>query len=295
MKTYVVICQLFFACGSVIAQPGANFYPHHRGDVWQFRSLFTGQVVNTYYIDSVSVNILTREHFIFLRIRSDEVFLRPERLDSLGNLYLINYQPAYPRYKLNADSGASWFAGYDPADSNRSYRISIIRVYRRTVFGVPTTVKVFRFEMRYVRSLGDTVTFSLGNDHLASEFGLVQVDVEPSDVYVLAGAIIDSIRYGTILNARDDKVIPSGYYLFQNYPNPFNPVTTIVYEVPRSSHMKLEVFDVLGQLTTTLVDQIQVAGTYKVQFDASRLSSGVYFYRLTAGEATITKRMLLLR
>lgn len=294
MKTCVFVCQLLLACTAVLAQPGANFYPHHRGNVWQYRSVFTGEIVHTDYIDSVRVDSLSHDHLIFRRIRRGENVLRPERLDTLGNLYLINYQPAYPRYKLYADSGMSWFAGYDPVDSNRTFRISVRRVYQTTVFGVPTTVKVFNFEMRYVRQ-GDTVSYSFGSEHLASGFGLIQEDVEPSDVYVLTGAIIDSVRYGTILLAPEEKKLPPTVQLLQNYPNPFNPVTAIVYQMPTNSHVKLEVFDVLGQLIKTVVNETQGAGTYQVQFDASYLSSGVYLYRLTAGDVRITKRMLLLR
>jgi hypothetical protein len=256
--------------------------------------VFTGEIVHTDYIDSVRVDSLSHDQLIFRRIRHDENVLRPERLDTLGNLYLIDYQPAYPRYKLYADSGMSWFAGYDPVDSNRTFRISVRRVYQTTVLGVPTTVKVFNFEMRYVRQ-GDTVRFSFGSDHLATGFGLIQEDVEPSDVYILTGAIIDSVHYGTILLAPEGKVLPSNVQLLQNYPNPFNPVTTIVYQLPTNSHVKLEVFDVLGQLLKTLVNEPQVAGTYHVQLEASDMSSGVYLYRLIAGEVRITKRMLLVR
>jgi hypothetical protein len=297
MKTCVFVCQLLLACTAVLAQPGASFYPHHRGDVWQYRSVFTGEVVRTDHIDSTRVDTAAHLHYIFFtRISSSgERYQRRYKIDQQGNLYNLDYLSEYPRYKLNADSGASWFAGYDPGDSNRFFRISVIRVYPRTVFGVPTTAKQFRFEMRTVRSLGDTVTFSLGSDHLASGFGLVQIDVEPSDVYILTGAIIDSVRYGTILFAPETNMLPSTVQLLQNYPNPFNPVTTIVYQIPRNSHVKLEVFDVLGQLLKTLVNEPQVAGTYQIQFEASDMSSGVYLYRLTAGEVRITKRMLLLR
>lgn len=266
MKILILACNVLLICSTAKAQPGANFYPHHRGDVWQYRSAFTGDVVRTDHIDSTRVDTLAHLHHMFFTISSfGSSYQTRYQIDQQGNLYNLDFLSEYPRYELNADSGASWFAGYDPADRNRFYRTSVIRAYQRTVFGVPTIAKVFRFEMRYVRSLGDTVTFSLGNDHLASELGLVQIDVEPSDVYVLTGAIVDSVHYGTILNTREGKVIPSGYYLSQNYPNPFTPITTVVYDIPTISHVKLEVFDVLGQLTTTLVDQTQAVGTVLVQ------------------------------
>lgn len=89
----------------------------------------------------------------------------------------------------------------------------------------------------------------------------------------------------------------TAYQLFQNYPNPFNPATLIEYQLPEQSMVKLEVFDMLGRKVTTLVDRRQEAGAYRVQFEASSvsLSSGVYFYRLTAGTFISTKKMLFVK
>jgi spore coat protein H len=88
---------------------------------------------------------------------------------------------------------------------------------------------------------------------------------------------------------------PETYVLEQNFPNPFNPTTTISYQIPLASDVKLEVFDVLGRMVTTLVETHRLPGKYTATLDGSRLSSGVYFYRLSAGHFTGTGRMLLLR
>ncbi|UCE17352.1 MAG: T9SS type A sorting domain-containing protein, partial [Gemmatimonadota bacterium] len=76
--------------------------------------------------------------------------------------------------------------------------------------------------------------------------------------------------------------IPQVYFLFQNYPNPFNPVTTIEYSLPRTSEIRLEVYNTLGQLVKVLADGEQEAGHHTVQWDASDMSSGIYFYRIEA-------------
>jgi hypothetical protein len=90
--------------------------------------------------------------------------------------------------------------------------------------------------------------------------------------------------------------IPAGFELRQNYPNPFNPKTNIEFQLPKSSMVKLVVFDILGREVADLVNNEELrAGTYKADFDGSRLASGVYFYRLLAGDYAVTKKMLLIK
>ncbi|HCV43263.1 MAG TPA: hypothetical protein DGH68_07240, partial [Bacteroidetes bacterium] len=75
---------------------------------------------------------------------------------------------------------------------------------------------------------------------------------------------------------------PKEFVLYQNYPNPFNPSTNIQYELLASAYVRLEVFNIIGELVALLVDQTQQLGSYNVTLDGSKLASGVYFYRLTA-------------
>jgi hypothetical protein len=88
---------------------------------------------------------------------------------------------------------------------------------------------------------------------------------------------------------------PYAFYLGANYPNPFNPTTTITYQVPESRHVTLTVYNVLGQVAATLVNEVKAAGRYEVKFDASSLSSGVYLYRLSSGEQTSIRSMVLVK
>ena len=89
--------------------------------------------------------------------------------------------------------------------------------------------------------------------------------------------------------------VPTTFSLSQNYPNPFNPSTTFEFSVSKSSHVVLEVFNILGQSVATLVDEAMIPGTYRMDFNASHLSSGVYLYRLKAGDFVQTKRMVLMK
>ncbi len=105
---------------------------------------------------------------------------------------------------------------------------------------------------------------------------------------------------GTTVVPEANQPAPVAFRLAQNYPNPFNPTTTIEYTIGGvegrpSTNVRLAVFDVLGREMAVLVNEGKAPGTYTVEFDGSRLSSGVYFYRLQAGEFTGTKRLLLLK
>ena len=89
--------------------------------------------------------------------------------------------------------------------------------------------------------------------------------------------------------------IPEKYTLAQNYPNPFNPVTSISYSVPASGPVSLKVYDLLGEVVSTVVEGEHKAGFHTAQFDGSPLSSGVYFYRLSSKDHTITKKLILMK
>jgi hypothetical protein len=89
--------------------------------------------------------------------------------------------------------------------------------------------------------------------------------------------------------------LPESYGLSQNYPNPFNPSTTISFDLPEANHVRLDIFNVLGQKVETLVDQNMPAGTHEVEWYSTNAASGVYFYRLEAGTYQQTKKMMYLK
>ncbi len=92
-----------------------------------------------------------------------------------------------------------------------------------------------------------------------------------------------------------DAGTPREYALDQNYPNPFNATTQISYSLPRDGHVKLEIYNLLGQKVATLVDECQQAGLKTANWNAEDLASGIYFYRLTADDFTTTRKMLLMK
>ena len=112
----------------------------------------------------------------------------------------------------------------------------------------------------------------------------------------IRGQVVGSTGLATAVEQVKDAGIPSAFRLDQNYPNPFNPSTVISFEIAKSAHVTLRIYNILGELMTTLVDGVKQPGVYRTTLQASSLSSGVYFYSLAADGATIqTKKMLLLR
>lgn len=93
----------------------------------------------------------------------------------------------------------------------------------------------------------------------------------------------------------DEGGIPTKFVLSQNYPNPFNPSTTIRYNLPKEAMVSIKVYDMLGREMKTLIKEYKSAGSYNVEFNASNLTSGIYFYRLTAGDFTQVKKLVLMK
>jgi len=108
------------------------------------------------------------------------------------------------------------------------------------------------------------------------------------------GVILHTTNGGVVTNINQTNIVRE-FELHQNYPNPFNPNTIIRYQVPERSFVTLKVFDVLGNEVTTLVNEELSAGKHETVFDASQLSSGLYFYQLKAGNFTETKKMILIK
>ena len=106
--------------------------------------------------------------------------------------------------------------------------------------------------------------------------------------------VVTEVQRENFIGAR-----PDNFWLGQNYPNPFNPATTILFSVPntagRGDAISLRIYDVLGRVVTTLVNDVRTAGNYSVNFDASQLSSGIYYYQLRSGKFVETKKMVLMK
>jgi hypothetical protein len=115
------------------------------------------------------------------------------------------------------------------------------------------------------------------------------------DEFANAVDIVEQIVPQGTAGVNPETETPVGYYLYQNYPNPFNPITKISYSIPEISFVTLKVYDVLGNEIAILVEEEKPAGNYSTNFNAEVLPSGTYFYKLTTGNFSETKKMILLR
>ncbi|MDR3611330.1 MAG: T9SS type A sorting domain-containing protein [Ignavibacteriaceae bacterium] len=95
--------------------------------------------------------------------------------------------------------------------------------------------------------------------------------------------------------SKELNALPKYFTLSQNYPNPFNPTTAISYSLPSSSNVKLIIYNTLGQSIKTLESGYKTAGNYSINFNASALPSGIYFYKLEAGQCSQIKKMMLIK
>jgi len=112
---------------------------------------------------------------------------------------------------------------------------------------------------------------------------------------LFAQRLVDWLKTPVSVEENQSSQIPASFELYQNYPNPFNPSTLIKFQVANSTHVSLKVYDIIGREVAVLVNEVKEPGTYEVTFNAKELSSGIYFYKMIAGNFSSVKKMNLLK
>jgi len=153
-------------------------------------------------------------------------------------------------------------------------------------------------QYKYGINWGDAVNNGGGNDNeagFAVNHELQMTKFMSSATTVDTFGVMKVSTLKDVTGVKELAEIPKGFELRQNYPNPFNPTTSIIYSIPKESFVTLKVYNVLGMEVATLVNEKQQARTYKATLDASNLPTGIYFYKLTAGDFVNTKKMMLIK
>lgn len=109
------------------------------------------------------------------------------------------------------------------------------------------------------------------------------------------GKILKTTTGGLTYFNQSSNPVPNNYLLHQNYPNPFNPKTNIKFEIPSSNFVSIKVYNILGKEMTTLANEFLNSGAYQVEFNGVNFESGIYFYRIQAGDFTDEKLMIILK
>ncbi len=317
MIKYLLFLTLILT-GILIAQPVHNltekesvidtsdFFPLQEGNRWCLASnnpdgveyINLKVIRDTLMPNGVIYKYISGWYGIFLRKDSSNIY------QYFGDsIACIDREYKFLDFLLPDSSVWSICRDLGPGEGNARGIVSTYYDYTYwTFFQKPLETKLF--EDVYIDSTDTLWTPGDGSKPMwfAKGIGPIRIFIFQGGDYWLQGAIIDGITYGTLVGIDDNKVKHhTEYYLSQNYPNPFNPVTTIKYSIPSvgTSFMKfiavLKVYDILGNEIATLVNEEKTAGNYSVNFDGSNLPSGVYIYRLTAGNYSAAKKLILLK
>lgn len=133
--------------------------------------------------------------------------------------------------------------------------------------------------------------FDITYSYVVTVSGVYNYKCTPHELMGMVGVI--NVQSPTIIKQNEN--ISLTYSLKQNYPNPFNPTTNISFSIPKSGFVKIAVYNEIGKEIETIVNQNMNEGSYTVNYNASKLSSGIYFYRISSGDFSDTKKMLLIK
>jgi photosystem II stability/assembly factor-like uncharacterized protein len=195
------------------------------------------------------------------------------------------------------DGGDNWFELFDSGfQSTTFYDFKFLKGTETGIlvgdnFGTGVIFKTADFGRSWIKTL--VIPYP-------SNYNLQAVQAQSSDNWFVCGGwtsavLLNTTNGGTVGLSGNQTIVPEKYSLYQNYPNPFNPSTSIKFDIPESDKVRLVIFDMTGKEIGELVNEKLEAGTYEYNFDASSLSSGVYFYRLESGNLSFSKRMMLIK
>lgn len=200
-------------------------------------------------------------------------------------------------FKLKVSDSTYWFTYFNIGGNLFSPSLKYIGLFETEIFGLNTYAKVFTQYFRQYYSKDSIWEEYYGWDYvLLKGIGIYLTGYGESSNAILQGAIINGIKYGTVVGIEDDeKFKQQDFILYQNYPNPFNNQTTITFSLNKPQNIKLEIYNVLGELITILEDSYLNSGTHVRIFLADKLSTGIYFIYLSSGNQRIIKKMIFLK
>lgn len=315
INLYLIIILLFVSPAN--SQDNADYFPYKKNNYWEYlwlETLYPDTIVSLSVFDSVDTE--GRKIAVF-----DSYFINPIKPPAMlpdSGTYIIDsslnvfsnwaasgsgcVEEYIPVYMLNGNQGDQWVIcdlGY-----GNGYEMARIKEVRDTVlFGIQTKLMWINYFL--TADSTDTTGLSRGWDALMRGIGLYFRQREGWPGIGIKGAVINGVLYGDTttvgVNEFFDHYSAENFQLYQNYPNPFNPATTIKFELRSEGTISLIIYDLLGNEVTRLVDRTYYPPGKFVKIwsgtdnDGYVLSSGVYFYRLSIDNQSITKSMVLIK
>lgn len=233
--------------------------------------------------------------------------------DNLGNIYVTGYSydnitsEDYATIKYSPDGQEEWVSKYNGTGGDFDIATSVKTDLKGDVYVTgysydPDTKENYatvKYNSAGVEKWTEIYNGSSNGSDIAAS-----LVTDASDNIYITGYSYDgpnSVDFVTFkysqtvgINQVSNSVV-NAFELKQNYPNPFNPVTKINYELPITNYVSLKIFDISGKIVSIMVNQVQTQGSYEVTFDASNLTSGIYFYKLETNSFSATKKMLLVK
>ena len=310
-KIILLLIFSFFICiksAFSIDTTSGRFMPLAIGNKWIYNYVESYPGHNNYYIKKIKIIgdtlIMSKQFFKitgypFSNNDSTYTFIRYDSTNGKLIKYFVgSCNNSYTFAKLSALIG-------DTTGNCQVYDDFICTNIQDTIlFNLNTILKTFHYE--FINHY-----FNIKNLIFGKNIGMETFEVSSGsgssyfdNSYKLKGFVLNGIVYGdttTILGIKSiSNEIPSQFLLYQNYPNPFNPTTKIKFALPsgvngQSSIVNLKIFDILGKEVAILVNEQLQAGTYEADWDASNEPSGVYYYKLTAGDYNETRKMVLVK
>lgn len=233
-------------------------------------------------------------------------------IDASNNIYVTGYSLGgttnfdYATLKYNSNLQQQWVARN--VDSGNDFPIALVVGDTNSVYitgssagAMGTDYLTIKYRSNGVESWRKRENGTGNGNDYASSIAFFDAD----HIYVTGAASFNNppvstvwytLRYSNLVGIQQISTqIPNNFVLSQNYPNPFNPSTTVRFDIPKESFVKVGIFNVMGQEVETLVNEDVKAGQYKVTWDASRYASGIYFYKLIASGYVETKKMILIK
>ncbi|NOS85274.1 MAG: T9SS type A sorting domain-containing protein [Ignavibacteria bacterium] len=235
-------------------------------------------------------------------------------LDNNGILYLLGYTELYGTldYAILAlnttlNGGVSWLDTYNgpgsgtdiPCDIKVDNSSNIYITGSTQNSGTGMSYTTLKYNISGIRQWGKSYNHNGVGSNIAASLALDNngnVFVTGISENTSADYDFATVKYSQgIVFKKQGSEMPAEFKLHQNYPNPFNPATNIKFDIPGSGNVKIAVYDMLGRGVKILADEYKEAGSYEINFDASALSSGTYFYKITAGDFSDIKKMVIIK